>query len=186
MNGHCLFDTALGTCAIAWTDKGIRALALPDSSPALTLKRLAEQTHTAYAEPPREVIKVIAMVTRHLTGRPIEFDSVRVDLSGAAPFDRTVWEAVREVKAGQVVTYGELARRIGKPHAARAVAAALGRNPIPLIIPCHRVVSKGGKLGGFSAPGGVETKRRLLALEIPAMFVSPGSSQGATPESAAH
>ncbi len=179
MKGHCLFDTALGTCAIAWTARGVRAFSLPDASPAATVRRLAETTGTEYRDPPRDVAKVIARVARHLTGDLDGLSDVSIDLGGLPGFARDVYVAAREVQPGHVVTYGELARRLGKPGASRAVGGALARNPIPLIVPCHRVVAQNGRIGGFSAPGGAETKRRLLTLELPPTLFAAHEPEGA-------
>jgi methylated-DNA-[protein]-cysteine S-methyltransferase len=88
-----------------------------------------------------------------------------VDLSRVAPFERTVLQALRRIPSGQVRTYGEIARSLGKPAAARAVGTACARNPLPLLIPCHRVVRSDGKLGGYSMRGGVALKRQLLEAE---------------------
>jgi methylated-DNA-[protein]-cysteine S-methyltransferase len=174
MSGHCLFDTALGTCAIAWTDRGVRAFALPDTSPAATVHRIAKATGTEYRDPPREIGRVIERVTHHLAGELEDFSDIRLDLNGLPGFARDVYHAARDIGPGHVVTYGELARRVGKPRSARAVGQALGKNPIALIVPCHRVVARNGKLGGFSASGGIDTKRRLLAIELPpTLFAAP-------------
>jgi methylated-DNA-[protein]-cysteine S-methyltransferase len=179
MNGHCLFDTPLGTCAIAWNTRGISAFALPDASPAATVKRLAETTGTPYRNPPRDVAKVIARVTSHLSGTLDDFSDVRVDLSGVGPFAKDVYVATRDVAPGRVVTYGELAKRLGKPGASRAIGRALGKNPIALLVPCHRVIASNGRLGGFSAPGGIETKRRLLDIELPRTLLSTHQASSA-------
>ena len=104
----------------------------------------------------------LAEIAEYLAGERREF-SVPMDGAGLSPFTRRVLEACAQVPYGETVCYGEIARRIGKPRGARAVGQALGRNPVPLIVPCHRVVASGGGLGGFG--GGVELKRRLLALE---------------------
>ena len=101
----------------------------------------------------------------YFAGRAADFSGIALDLVGLTPFQRRVYRALRKVPRGRTVTYGDLARLIGSPRAARAVAGAMGRNPMPLIIPCHRVVGRGGALGGFSAAGGVDLKRRMLALE---------------------
>jgi methylated-DNA-[protein]-cysteine S-methyltransferase len=104
-------------------------------------------------------------VERYAAGKRIDFSMLALDLQGVGDFHRQIYEAARRVGWGETVTYGELARRVGSPGAARAVGQAMGRNPIPLIIPCHRVLASGHKIGGFSAFGGAVTKTRLLALE---------------------
>ena len=116
-------------------------------------------------EPPAQVERAIEAIRRLLAGEAADLRWVEVDLDRVDPFDRRVLRAAREIPPGATVAYGELARRIGEPDAARDVGGALGRNPFPIIVPCHRVVAANGKLGGFSAHGGTETKRRLLSIE---------------------
>src|ERR1019366_3270845 len=115
--------------------------------------------------PPPEIAEVIKRLGKHLRGEIQTFRDVPVDLTGATVFVRKVCEAAREIPAGKTITYADLANNLGQPTAARAVGQALGRNPIPLIIPCHRILAAGGKPGGFSAHGGRATKAKLLALE---------------------
>jgi len=111
------------------------------------------------------MVEIIEKVCQHLRGEVQDFRDVEVELNGASPFALLVYEAARQIPAGQTRTYGELARELGRRGAARAVGRALGSNPIGLIIPCHRVVAAGGKAGGFSAHGGWATKTRLLVIE---------------------
>jgi len=128
---------------------------------------VAEQWPSAEeeAEPPPVVAEAIALVRRLLAGEKLLLHEIDVDLSRAPAFERSVWEAARRIPPGEVRTYGEIARELGQPGAARAVGVALGRNPVPIIVPCHRVLAGGGKSGGFSAPGGVATKFRILEIE---------------------
>jgi methylated-DNA-[protein]-cysteine S-methyltransferase len=142
--------TAIGACAVAWTARGISRVRLCEEAPS--------------AATPPWVREVIERLARHLYGAPQDFRDVPLDLGGATPFERRVYAAARRIPWGRTVTYGELARRIGSPGAARAVGRALGRNPVAVLVPCHRVVAAGG-LGGFSAGGGVATKERLLEAE---------------------
>jgi methylated-DNA-[protein]-cysteine S-methyltransferase len=107
----------------------------------------------------------MAAVERYLAGKSVDFSKVDLDLAGVGDFHRQIYAATRRVGWGETVTYGELARRVGSPGAARAVGQAMGRNPIPIIVPCHRVLASGRKIGGFSAFGGAVTKARLLELE---------------------
>jgi methylated-DNA-[protein]-cysteine S-methyltransferase len=109
--------------------------------------------------------QVIAEIQGYMTGRNVDFAAVAVDLTNVDPFQLKVYEAARAIPWGHTVSYGELARRTGFPDGARAVGQALARNPVPVIIPCHRVLAKGHRVGGFSAPGGIFTKERLLGLE---------------------
>ena len=156
--GIAAFDTALGTCAIRWTAAGIASVRLPSPRTA-TLPRAA-----GLDLPPgvRAAIEAIAAV---LGGRPADLGHVTLDDDGIEPFRREVYAATRRIPPGRTATYGEIARAIGRPDAAREVGAALARNPFPIVVPCHRVVGANGKLTGFSAPGGLETKRRMLELE---------------------
>jgi len=172
---YCLFDTALGVCGLAWSERGITRVQLPDRDRAATERRLRTRTGRAAAEaPPPAVQKVVDALTRYMAGAVVDFGDVAIDWVNADAFQRAVYNEVRRVGWGETVTYGELARRIGAPGEAQAVGQAMGRNPVPVIMPCHRVLASGGKLGGFSAYGGTLTKERLLALEGAANPRLPG------------
>jgi methylated-DNA-[protein]-cysteine S-methyltransferase len=163
---YCLFDTEFGTVGVSWSARGLTRLQLPESSRAATERRLRNSSpDTAPGEPPSRVKQAMAAVERYLTGTTIDFAQVPLDLAGVGDFHRRIYDAARRIGWGETATYGELARRVGSPGAARAVGQAMGRNPIPIIIPCHRVLASGRKIGGFSAFGGAATKTRLLALE---------------------
>lgn len=122
--------------------------------------------------PPREMARIIDRLRAYLEGRPQRFDDVSVDLTDTGAFTRAVYAQAQRLPSGEVTTYGALAAAIGRPGGARAVGQALGRNPVPIIIPCHRIVAAAGRPGGFSAPGGLDTKRRLLALEGVALAIA--------------
>lgn len=155
---HATFTTPFGTCAIAWSDAGLTRFLLPDPD-----RRAGGDTE---AEPPDWVGAIVVRVQRHLTGDLQDFSDVLYDFSRTSPFNQAVLRATLTVKSGHTATYGEIAAAIGQPPAAsRAVGAALGENAWPLLIPCHRIVAAGGKMTGFSGPGGIATKVRLLALE---------------------
>jgi methylated-DNA-[protein]-cysteine S-methyltransferase len=155
---HATFSTPLGRCAIAWGDGGLTRFLLPDPE--------RPSTGNTEAEPPEWVREIIARVQRHLAGEPQDFSDLRFDFSRVPDFVRAVLQATLAIKSGVTATYGEIAAAIGQPPAvSRAVGTALGSNPWPLLIPCHRVVAATGKMTGFSGPGGVATKVRLLALE---------------------
>jgi methylated-DNA-[protein]-cysteine S-methyltransferase len=155
---HATFTTPLGLCAIAWNDSGLTRFLLPDP------ERPAGAA--APAEPPTRVAEVIGRVQRHLTGEPQDFADVTYDFTRVSDFVRTVLQATLAIKSGRTATYGELADVIGLPmSSARAIGSALGANPWPLLIPCHRIVAVTGRMTGFSGPGGVNTKVKLLALE---------------------
>jgi methylated-DNA-[protein]-cysteine S-methyltransferase len=162
---YTLFDTAIGRCAVAWTDRGIARIQLPDASDAQAVRRLAMHGDLTSADPPPDVADAIDEMRRHLDGDPQDFRDFPLDTSGVADFHQRVYNAAREVSAGRTISYGELAERIGSPGAARAVGQALGKNPFPIVVPCHRVLAAQGKAGGFSTHGGLVTKRRILAAE---------------------
>ena len=117
------------------------------------------------ADPPPFVAEAVASIARLLRGEKVDLGGIPVDLEGASELERKVYEAARRIPCGEVRTYGEIAREIGAPGAAQAVGSALGRNPAPIVVPCHRVLASGGRSGGFSAPGGVDTKFRMLEIE---------------------
>jgi methylated-DNA-[protein]-cysteine S-methyltransferase len=167
MANYLIFETAGGSCGIAWTDAGVTRFHLPAASPDATERLLRRRLPGAEpGMPPPEVAEAIAAVQRYFAGEATDFSSVRVDLSGQDELFRRVYAAVREVGYGRTTTYGALARDLGAgPEAARDVGAAMARNPVPLIIPCHRVLAAGNKPGGFSAPGGARTKLRMLEIE---------------------
>ena len=162
---YCLFETAIGTCGLAWSARGVVRLQLPDADPAATEQRLARRATKALPPVPPAVEEAIEQVQSYASGRREDFASIVLDLTGTAAFEQSVYAAARAIPFGETLSYGELARQIGAPDAAQAVGQALGRNPIPIIVPCHRILAKGHRIGGFSAPGGTRTKERLLALE---------------------
>jgi methylated-DNA-[protein]-cysteine S-methyltransferase len=165
---HCVFDSAIGPCGVAWSARGLIAVQLPEADEARTERRLAARAHSAgAASPPPWVAAVIADIKRYLAGEEVDFSAVDVDLSGLDPFRRELYGTMRALAWGATTTYGALAREVGRndPEAARDVGQAMGRNPVPIVIPCHRVLAAGNKLGGFSARGGTATKAKLLALE---------------------
>lgn len=163
---YLLFDTAIGRCGLAWSGRGLTRLALPERDAEATEQRLRKYASSADGDAvPAWVQEAIGEVRRYMGGEPVTFAAVVVDLAGAGEFDRSVYAVARALPWGRTVTYGELARRAGAPEMARAVGHALSRNPVPVVIPCHRILAQGDKIGGFSAFGGAATKERLLALE---------------------
>ena len=156
------FQTAIGTCAVRWSERGITGVWLPGRLPA------------GEGEPPAEVRAAVEGIVALLAGEPRDLRDVVLDDTGLDDFRRRVYAAAREVAPGCTVSYGELARAVGAPGAARAVGAALGANPFPIVVPCHRVLAADGALHGFSAPGGIATKRRMLEIER-----APGFTQAA-------
>jgi methylated-DNA-[protein]-cysteine S-methyltransferase len=162
----CLFDTAVGPCAVAWSGGGLVMLQLPERDEAVARARVRRRLPDAVeAEPPPAVAEAIAAMTELLDRGRRDLSDVGLDMSGVPAFERGVYEAARAIPPGRTVTYGELAERLGDRGLARAVGQALGRNPFPIVVPCHRVLGADGRLGGFSAPGGRATKLRLLEIE---------------------
>lgn len=157
---YALIDTALGVMGLGWTTAGVARFALPASDPESTRRRMAREAGPAEPDP-----ALAARIVAYAAGERVEFDDVPLDLSGQPDFHRRVYVDILSLRWGATTTYGEIARRLGDVQLSRAVGQALGRNPIPLIVPCHRVLAAGGKQGGFSAPGGVDSKLRMLALE---------------------
>lgn len=166
-SGWWCFPTVRGDFGLAWCPGGVTRFLLPDT--ALVQLRRELQAHTGLARPvaapPAWVRSLAARVQRHCQGKPQDFSAVPLHLPGATPFAQAVYDRARRIPAGTVMTYGELASAIGKSGAVRAVGSALGKNPVPLLVPCHRIVAASGKPGGFTSPGGLDTKRWLLACE---------------------
>lgn len=165
---HCaVFDTALGPFGIGWRDEAVTLVLLPLLDREATIAELQWQSGGEVAPPPWPafVTHAVSAMQTLLEGEPADLQHVPLDWAGIGQFERKVYEAAQRLAAGQTCTYDELARAMGQPGAARAVDVALARNPWPLIVPCHRVVAGGGRLGGHSAAGGVATKKKLLAIE---------------------
>ena len=156
-----LFRTAFGWCGILRDGAAVArvAICLPTRTAALRALDPAEEADPADSSDP-----LPPSIGRYFDGEPIAFDAITISPEGT-PFQLRVWAAARAIPWGSIRTYGRLAGRIGSARLARAVGGAMARNPVPLIVPCHRVVAAGGGLGGFSAAGGVDLKTRLLSLE---------------------
>jgi len=164
--GFALFDTAVGTCAAAWSDRGLVGVQLPESSAADTRARVIERFPTATELIPLpDVQHAIERIVALLQGAPVDLSGLPIDMDDVPAFDRRVYEVARTIPPGSTLTYGAIAAALGAPGAARSVGRALGRNPLAIVVPCHRVVAADGKPGGFSAGGGVATKLRLLSIE---------------------
>ena len=157
--GFAAFETALGRCAVEWSEHGLTRVWLPEAPAG---------RHDD--DPPAAVADAIDKLRALLAGEDVDLRDVPLDLDGVPEFDQQVYAVARALPRGVTATYGELARRVGAPGAAQAVGQVMGRNRFPLVVPCHRVVAAGGGNGGFSAPGGVDTKLRLLALESVTLF----------------
>jgi methylated-DNA-[protein]-cysteine S-methyltransferase len=174
MHGYTLFDTTLGRCAIAWGPRGIVSIELPGRDDQSTRRRVLRAVPGAReATPPAAVRRAIDVIAGLFDGEPDDLSTVVLDMERVPELHRRVYDVARTIPPGSTLTYGEVAERIGEPGAAQAVGQALGRNPFPIVVPCHRVLAADGTLRGFSAPGGIDTKRRMLALEgalAPALF----------------
>jgi methylated-DNA-[protein]-cysteine S-methyltransferase len=162
-----LFETAAGYCAIAWNDAGIIRLQLPSAESATIERHLRRRLPGAEPGTPiPAVAEAIAAVKRYFMGQRVDFSEIRLDLGKQDEFFTRIYAAARCIGWGKTTTYGTLAKQLGAdPQGARDVGQAMSRNPVPLIIPCHRVLAAGGKVGGFSAPGGSAAKIRMLELE---------------------
>ena len=162
-----LFDTPIGTCAVAWSGRGIAGLQLPEANPAATRARVKRRWPDAVEADsvPAGVQRALDSVQALLAGGAVDLADIPLDLEAAPDFHRRVYEVARTIPPGHTMTYGEIARRLGAPHESREVGQALGKNPVAIIVPCHRVLGADGKMGGFSANGGVSTKRRMLEIE---------------------
>lgn len=164
--GLTLLPTAIGSCAVAWRGAVIVGVALPEADEAATVRHLRRTVPDAVeAPPPPEVRAVLDRVVALLAGEPVDLADVAVEVHHESDFSRRVHEVVRAIPPGQTLTYGQVAERVGEPGGAQAVGRAMGANPVPIIVPCHRVVGAGNRPVGFSAPGGVATKQRILRIE---------------------
>jgi methylated-DNA-[protein]-cysteine S-methyltransferase len=165
-HGFALFETPIGACGIAWSSRGIVGLQLPEATAERTRARLRRRWAGATeSPPPPSVQRAVEQVLALLDGEAIDLGDIAVDLEAAPDFHRKVYEVARTIPPGRTMTYGEIAKKLGVPHESREVGQALGRNPVAIIVPCHRVLGADGKMGGFSANGGVATKRRILEIE---------------------
>ena len=164
--GFALFISALGYCGIAWGEHGVVGVQLPEARITATRARLAQRfPGLREGVPPTAVGRAIEDITSLLAGEDRDLSHIAVDMTAVPEFHQWVYRTARQIPAGQTLTYGELAKALKVPGAARAVGQALGRNPFALIVPCHRVLAAGGKLGGFTANGGTNTKLKLLNIE---------------------
>ena len=160
---YTVVDTTWGAGLIAWTPLGLAHVELPRG----TFERVAARGSNigTFARPTGFAADAARRMRDYFGGEAVDLDDLPLDLDAVPPFARKVYAIARSIARGKTETYGDVATRIGSPGASRAVGGALGRNPIPLFVPCHRVIAAGGRVGGFSATGGVALKRRMLALE---------------------
>jgi methylated-DNA-[protein]-cysteine S-methyltransferase len=161
-----VFETAIGPCAIVWNGRGVAGVQLPEASEAGTRSRVMRRFPSAVEAPPSpDISKAIDGIVALLRGEARDLTDVIIDNADTSEFNARVYAVARNIPPGATMTYGEIAERLGDKMLAREVGQALGQNPCPIIMPCHRVLAAGGKSGGFSASGGVVTKLRLLTIE---------------------
>ncbi|MFJ7219688.1 methylated-DNA--[protein]-cysteine S-methyltransferase [Amycolatopsis sp. NPDC098790] len=161
--GFTVFATAIGPCGLAWRDDLVVGTSLPGTD---LRARLAKRFPDAVEGPPPPSVRTaVDGIVALLAGAREDLAAVPLDLAGVPEFHRRAYEVARAIPPGKTLTYGEIAHRLGLPGSAQAVGQAMGHNPFPIIVPCHRVLAAGGKDGGFSAHGGVATKRRMLVIE---------------------
>jgi len=161
-----LFDTAMGRCGVAWGAFGLIGMQLPEATPGAAWARLRKRFPEAVeASPSPAIEQIIERVLVLLAGGRDDLTDIPLDLTGVPAFNLRVYEIARAIAPGETSTYGQVARAMGEPGAARAVGKALGENPWPIVVPCHRVLAASGGMGGFSAEGGASTKAQLLTLE---------------------
>ncbi|MBC8424636.1 methylated-DNA--[protein]-cysteine S-methyltransferase [bacterium] len=162
-----IFKTPLGPCGLSWTRRGFDHLVAPEEC-AVAIRETLEAACPGREETkrPDEAVRVVVeRLQKHMGGKSDDLRDVKLDLSGFSSFGARVARALRRVPPGEVLTYGDLAKKAGAPGAARAVGRVMAANPLPLLVPCHRVLPAGGGLGGYSAKGGVALKARLLHAE---------------------
>jgi methylated-DNA-[protein]-cysteine S-methyltransferase len=169
-----IFDTAIGSCGIVWGERGISGVQLPMGSEDKTRKRIQQRNDDIpEAEPTAEVRRAIDAIKELLMGKPNDLSGVVLDLDGVPEFNRGVYDIARTIPPGKTMTYGDIAKKLGGVELSRDVGQALGHNPCPIVVPCHRVLAAGNKPGGFSANGGVVTKLKMLEIEGAAVNHTP-------------
>jgi methylated-DNA-[protein]-cysteine S-methyltransferase len=164
--GFAFFDTAIGRCSVVWNACGVLRTRLPEGNEQRARERIRDRyPEASETAPPADIQHAIDAMVELLAGEPKDLAGIQLDTAGVPDFNMRVYDIARTIPAGTTLTYGEIAKRLGDRTLAREVGVALGQNPFPIIVPCHRVLAAGGKTGGFSAPGGVTTKMRMLTIE---------------------
>jgi methylated-DNA-[protein]-cysteine S-methyltransferase len=192
--GFTLFETAIGRCGVAWGSSGILGMSLPEGHEGATRARMQERFPDAEetAALPADVRRAVDAIVALLRGDSADLSGISLDMTRVPEFHRRVYDIARSIPPGATLSYGDIATKLGTPGSARAVGQALGRNPFPIVVPCHRVLTSDGKMGGFSANGGVRTKLRLLQIEGfhenggPTLFDGDGSFGFDPDEALAH
>jgi methylated-DNA-[protein]-cysteine S-methyltransferase len=164
--GFAVFATPLGSVGIAWGEAGVVAVFLPEANAAATRRRIARRFPDAReVAPSAEVQRAVDAISSLLRGERADLRDIALDMRGVPELHRRVYEIARTIPPGKTLAYGEIAARLGDKQLARDVGQALAKNPFSIVVPCHRVLAADGKLGGFSARGGTETKLRMLSIE---------------------
>jgi methylated-DNA-[protein]-cysteine S-methyltransferase len=172
---HAVFATAIGSCAIAWGERGIIGAWLPDADEAALRRRVQRRLAASIEDAaPAAIQAVIQRLQALMKGERVDLSQSPLDLQGLPDFHRRAYAIALAIPPGETRSYGEIAHQLGEPGSARAVGQAMGSNPFPPIVPCHRVLAAGGRSGGFSSPGGVDMKRRLLGIERARIGNEPG------------
>ena len=167
--GLVFFDTAIGRCGLAWGEGGVTGIHLPEYRESETRARMLQRfPELAECTPPPQVRRAVDAITGLLAGRAADLSGVILDMQNVPPFHRRVYEVARGIAPGQTLSYGEVAEKLGMPGSARSGGQARGRTPFAIVVPCHRVLAAGGKVGGFSGGGGIQTKLRMLSIELTA------------------
>ena len=171
---YALFDTPIGMCGIEWGPRGINGVQLPMGSDEKTRARIRQRRgDIVEAEPTAEVKAAIDRIVDLLAGKADDLTDIALDLEGVPEFNRGVYDIARKIPPGKTLTYGDIAKKLGGVELSRDVGQALGHNPCPIVVPCHRVLAAGNKPGGFSARGGVSTKLKMLQIEGAAVNHTP-------------
>ena len=183
-----LFDTRIGLCGIAWNDAGIFCTQLPEGDATRSRARVLQRVPDAReAEPPAQVLAVMDRIVALLSGgKGDDFNDVALDMDRLPEFNRAVYAIARKIQPGATITYGEIAKQLGGVELSRDVGQAMGKNPFPIIVPCHRVLAAGAKPGGFSARGGTATKLKMLAIEGAYVNHTPSLFDETPPRKARH
>ena len=174
-NQHfCLFDTPIGVCGIEWGPRGINGMQLPMGDEAKTRARVRQRRADSVETAPTDEVKAaIGRIVELLAGKPDDLTDIPLDLDDVPAFNRGVYDIARSIPPGKTLTYGDIAKKLGGVELSRDVGQALGHNPCPIVVPCHRVLAAGNKPGGFSANGGVVTKLKMLDIEGALMNHTP-------------
>jgi methylated-DNA-[protein]-cysteine S-methyltransferase len=160
------FGTAIGACGLIWGEHGILGVRLPERDEAATRARLIRRYPDAKeSQPDGDVCAARDAIIALISGEKRDLAEIALDMRDLPSLNRQVYEIARAIAPGATLTYGDIALKLGDRTLAQAVGQALGKNPYPIIVPCHRVLAAGGRIGGFSAPTGIALKRKLLAIE---------------------